>query len=315
MRIGEFAQQAGVTVKAVRYYEQLGLVTPAREPNGYRTFDRDQLRAVVEVRKLSEIGITPVQAAPFLECLRAGHQHGDECAGSLAIYRDAIADLDRTIAALTHRRDRLQRRLENSSARGFAKENRVQAFTSLPSDLPEPTDDGAADHLRGLPLPSLELPASDGTSASLHNLGRGRSILYFYPLTGRPGVDLPEGWDAIPGARGCSTEACNFRDHFAQLHEAGAARVYGVSSQSSAYQAEVVSRLRLPFTMLSDEGFQLAEELGLPVFAAPGHARLYKRITLVVRDGMIEKVFYPIFPPNTHAQQVLDWLEVHPAQR
>lgn len=314
MRIGEFAQQAGVTVKAVRYYEQLGLIAPARETNGYRSFDRDQLRAVIEVRKLSEIGITPVHAAPFLECLKAGHQHGDSCASSLAIYRDAIADLDRTIAALSHRRDRLQRRLDSSAARGFAKESRAQAFTSLPSDLPEPQDDGAADHLAGLPLPEVSLPASDGASVSLRGLGRGRSILYFYPLTGRPGVDLPEGWDAIPGARGCSTEACNFRDHFAQLHEAGATHVFGVSSQHSDYQAEVASRLRLPFTMLSDERFQLADELRLPVFAAPGHARLYKRLTLVVADGVIEKVFYPIFPPNTHAQQVLDWLQSHPTQ-
>lgn len=186
-------------------------------------------------------------------------------------------------------------------------------FTKLPADLPMPKDDRAADHLPGVRLPELELPTSDGATVQLHNLGTGRSILYFYPLTGRPGVELPEGWDAIPGARGCSTEACNFRDHLAQLREAGAERVYGLSSQASDYQAEAVSRLRLPFAMLSDADFALADALQLPVFSAPGVEKLHKRITLVVSDGVIENVFYPIFPPNTHAQQVLAWLEANPA--
>lgn len=141
----------------------------------------------------------------------------------------------------------------------------------------------------------------------------GRTILYLYPLTGRPGTDLPEGWDAIPGARGCSTEACDFRDHFTELKDAGIEEVWGLSSQDVDYQAEVVRRLRLPFHMLSDETFALAEALGLPTFAAAGHPRLYTRLTMVIRDGRIEHVFYPIFPPNTHAQQVLDWLRAHPA--
>lgn len=137
-------------------------------------------------------------------------------------------------------------------------------------------------------------------------------MVYLYPLSGRPGVDLPEGWDSIPGARGCSAEACDFRDHFADLCGAGAERVYGLSSQGPGYQAELVERLRLPFTMLSDQDFALGDAMGPPVFAAPGHERLYARLTLVIRDRVIEHVFYPIFPPNIHGQQVLEWLVSNP---
>jgi peroxiredoxin len=139
-----------------------------------------------------------------------------------------------------------------------------------------------------------------------------RLVLYVYPRTGTPGGAEIPGWDEIPGARGCSTEACDFRDHFADLRAAGATQVYGLSSQEPDYQAEVVERLRLPFVMLSDPKFALAIALGgLPTFAAPGHERLYKRLTLIVSDGRVEHVFYPVFPPNTHARQVLDWLREH----
>lgn len=181
-------------------------------------------------------------------------------------------------------------------------------FDTLPGGLPVPVDDGAADHLAGLAIPNLDLPAADGDTVALNKLGAGRAVIYLYPLTGRPGVDLPEGWESIPGARGCSTEACDFRDHYDDLRNAGIDIVYGVSSQDAAYQAEVVDRLRLPFTMLSDVKFQLADALKLPTFQASGHLRLYSRLTLIIRDGRIEHVFYPIFPPNAHAQQVLAWL-------
>jgi peroxiredoxin len=179
----------------------------------------------------------------------------------------------------------------------------------LPDDLPVPVDDGAAKHLVSLDLPSLTLPTSDDRHVNLGELGSGRTVIYLYPMTGVPGVDLPAGWDEIPGARGCSTEACDFRDHFSFLRDAGVANVYGMSSQDPAYQREVVERLDLPFSMLSDPEFALGDALNLPTFAAPGHDRLYTRLTLVVHDGVIEHVFYPIFPPNTHAQQVLDWLQ------
>ena len=185
-------------------------------------------------------------------------------------------------------------------------------YTALPDNLPVPENDGAADHLPGSRLPALKLPTSDSGMVDLAALGPGRSIIYLYPLTGRPGADLPEGWDTIPGARGCSTEACDFRDHYADLQRAGAAQVFGMSSQTPDYQSELVERLHLPFVMLSDPDFALADALQLPTFTAPGHQRLYTRLTLVINDGRVEHVFYPVFPPNTHAQQVLDWLRDHP---
>lgn len=320
MRIGELAERTGVSLKAVRYYERIGLITPERQHNGYRSFDEGHVRAVAEIRELAGIGISPQDARPFLECLGLGHEHGDDCVSSLAVYRDTIAELSRMIDALTSRRGELQRRLDESAERTFAtheeemEDHPVDDFTTLPEGLPEPEDDGAAAHLPGTRMPDLTLPTSNGGTASLAELGTGRTVIYLYPLTGSPGVDLPEGWDAIPGARGCSTEACDFRNHFDQLRDAGAERVYGMSSQDVAYQNEVVDRLRLPFSMISDERFALDDALRLPTFAAPGHDRLYSRLTLVVRGGVIEHVFYPIFPPNTHAQQVLDWLERNPLQ-
>lgn len=312
MRIGELARRAQVSTKAVRYYERLGLVVPHRAANGYREYDESHLRVVTEIRELSASGIAPGKAGPFIECLDAGHDHSDECVESLTVYRDGIAELDRMIATLTARRDELVRRLDEGAARTFDQETTMTDYTVLPDNLPVPQDDGAADHLTGTQLPALTLPASDGRAVDLAALGAGRTILYLYPLTGRPGTDLPEGWDSIPGARGCSTEACDFRDHYADLQRAGVSRVFGMSSQAPAYQAEVVDRLHLPFAMVSDEELALAEALRLPTFSAPGHERLYSRLTLVVRDSVIEHVFYPIFPPNTHAQQVLDWLTDHP---
>ena len=181
----------------------------------------------------------------------------------------------------------------------------------LPPGLPVPADDGAADHLPGQPVPALTLPATDGSQVPLAGLGAGRTVIYLYPMTGRPGVDLPEGWDDIPGARGCTPESCGFRDLMADLADAGAGRVFGLSSQSSDYQREAVSRLHLPFSMLSDEGLALVAALGLPTFEAGGMT-LYRRLTMIITDGVIEHVFYPIFPPDQHAQEVLGWLRAHP---
>jgi len=161
-------------------------------------------------------------------------------------------------------------------------------------------------------MPAMTLPTSDGGAVDLAALGTERTVIYLFPMTGRPGTDLPAGWDAIPGARGCSTEACDFRDHYRDLQAVGVAHVYGLSSQTPDYQAEVVGRLHLPFAMISDEQLQLADALTLPTFTAGGQDRLYSRLTLVVRDARIEQVFYPVFPPNTHAQGVLAWLQEHP---
>ena len=313
MQISELARRAGTSTKAVRYYEHLGLLAPARLGNGYRDYSDEHVQIVAEIRALAAIGISPSKAGPFVECLRHGHEHSDECPESLAAYRDSIAVLDDTIASLTDKRQVLTARLNDAACRKFDEESRpMTEFTSLPADLPEPVDDGAADHLVGLPIPDITLAGSGGGNVGLHSLPAGRTIIYLYPLTGRPGVDLPEGWDAIPGARGCTPEACGFRDHYSELRTAGAQQVWGLSSQDVDYQAEVVRRLDLPFQMLSDPEFAVAEALNLPTFAAAGHPRLYTRLTLVVRDGRIEHVFYPIFPTNSHAQQVLDWLSAHP---
>ena len=317
MRISEVAQRAGVTTKAIRYYESLGLVVPARLGNGYRDYGEHDVRLVCEVRELIRLGIAAERTRPFLDCLTTGGDHGDDCPSSLAGYRDAIDDLTERIRALSERRTGLIDRLREAARRtGTAtpelKETSVYDPYYLPANLPVPQDDGAADHLAGLPMPEIELAGTAGEVVGLHAMGTGRTVLYVYPLTGRPETDLPEGWDAIPGARGCTPQACDFRDHHKELVAAGAARVYGLSSQESAYQSELAERLRLPFGMLSDTGLRLADALGLPVFEAPG-ATLYKRLTLVVRDNVIEHVFYPVFPPNAHAQQVLAWLLANPA--
>lgn len=314
MQIGEVARRAGVTTKAVRYYELLGLLTPERLANGYRDYSHGDVRLAREIKSLGQLGIGVSQTRPFLDCLAAGHDYADDCPASLASYRDAIATVTHRIEELTARRATLTASLHEAAHRGSlvpladqSGDSMTTDYTSLPAGLPVPEDDGATAHLSGIAAPHLELPAIDGSSVHLDALGAGRTVIYLYPLTGRPGVDLPEGWDTIPGARGCSTEACSFRDHYEELVEAGAARVYGLSSQDSDYQNEVVERLQLPFLMLSDTSHQLAAQLNLPTFEAGG-ATLYKRITLVLRDNTIEHVFYPIFPPNEHAQQVLDWL-------
>lgn len=182
----------------------------------------------------------------------------------------------------------------------------IEGF-ELPPDLPVPVDDGAAKHLPGVAMPAIELPATNGASVNLARLKPGRSVIYVYPLTGRPGMDLPPGWNQIPGARGCTPQACGFRDHYQQLCAAGARAVYGLSSQDVGYQREAVERLHLPFTMLSDPQHRVADALRLPTFKADGHV-LYKRLTLIINTGTVEHVFYPVFPPDTHAAAVLEWL-------
>jgi peroxiredoxin/DNA-binding transcriptional MerR regulator len=318
MYINELAQRSRVTPKAVRYYERLGLISPQRASNGYREYDEFHLRAVIEIRTLSEVGITPAKARPFIDCLDAGHSNSDDCPASLAVYRDSIAEIDRIIALLLDRKSRLSRRLHHEDGQLVRRTETELSpmatdYTALPSGLPEPEDDGRAAHLSGMSLPSIVLDASNHTNVDLSKLPNGRTVIYFYPLTGRPGIDLPDGWDSIPGARGCSTEACNFRDHYQELLDLGVSTVYGLSSQDADYQAEVAERLHLPFHMLSDPEFKLADALDLPTFAATGHPKLYSRLTLIVNENDIEHVFYPIFPPNTHAEQVRAWLEQNPA--
>lgn len=176
--------------------------------------------------------------------------------------------------------------------------------TVLPDDLPVPVDDGAADHLPGLGLPSIPLPSTGGEAIDLAEASEDRLVVVFcYPKTGRPGVEMPVGWDDIPGARGCTPEACAFRDLKADFDELGAG-LYGLSSQTPDYQREAVERLRLPYQLLSDAGLRLTGALRLPVMTVAGET-LIRRITLILRDGRIESVFYPVFPPDGHAAEVL----------
>jgi peroxiredoxin len=176
----------------------------------------------------------------------------------------------------------------------------------LPEDLPMPLDDGAADHLAGMALPDVTLAATDGARVNLSRLP-GRTVVYIYPRTGRPGQPLPTGWNAIPGARGCTPQSCSFRDHFDELRALGVRQLYGLSTQDSDYQREVVERLHLPFAILSDAGFALQRALKLPTFEVDGMV-LLKPMALVIDDGIIVKAFYPVFPPDSSAAEVIAWL-------
>ena len=178
--------------------------------------------------------------------------------------------------------------------------------TFLPPDIPVPQDDGAARHLAGMKLPDIALPATSGGDVNLARLA-GRTVLYIYPRTGVPGVDAPPGWDDIPGARGCTPQSCGFRDHFAELKGLGVAHLFGLSTQDTGYQREVAERLHLPFAILSDAKLALTRALKLPTFTTSGMT-LLKRMALVVDDGVIAKVFYPVFPPDKNAAEVIAWL-------
>jgi peroxiredoxin len=177
----------------------------------------------------------------------------------------------------------------------------------LPPGIPVPQDDGAADHLTGMRLPDLALPATSGAPVNLSKLA-GRTVLYIYPRTGVPGIDAPPGWDDIPGARGCTPQSCSFRDHHAEMKALGVAHVFGLSTQDTAYQREAATRLHLPFAILSDDKLAFAKALKLPTFTTSGMT-LLKRMALVIDDGRISKVFYPVFPPDKNAADVVAWVQ------
>jgi len=182
---------------------------------------------------------------------------------------------------------------------------RAHSPQELPEGLPEPADDGAADHLQGMSIPHVPLPSTAGEPVDLAALS-GRTVVYCYPLTGRPDRELPRGWDEIPGARGCSPQSCAFRDHHEDLRALGA-RVFGLSTQDTEYQREAVERLHLPYELLSDEDLRFTGALSLPTFEVEGMV-LSKRLTMIIEDGRIEKVFYPVFPSDKNAEEVLGWL-------
>jgi peroxiredoxin len=193
-----------------------------------------------------------------------------------------------------------------SAPRLFPAQSRKDDIYHLPPNLPVPVDDGACNHLAGMRAPSIALASTANRLVDLSKAAARRTVVYCYPRTGTPDKDPPPGWNEIPGARGCTPESCSFRDHHKQLQSLGA-EVFGLSTQTTEYQQEMVKRLQLPFEVLSDEKLRLTRALRLPTFEVQSMI-LIKRLTLIVSGGRIEKVFYPVFPPDAHAQEVAAWL-------
>jgi peroxiredoxin len=181
---------------------------------------------------------------------------------------------------------------------------------SLPDNLPVPQDDGACAHLAGLKMPQLALPTTAGSTVDFSTL-IGRTIIFCYPKTGLPGKEPPASWNEIPGARGCTPQNCGFRDEYASLRRAGVKQLFGLSTQSSSYQREAAERLHLPYLLVSDEKLAFVHALNLPTFAFEGET-LIKRLTLIVDDGVVTNVFYPVFPPDKSAADTLEWIKQHP---
>ena len=186
----------------------------------------------------------------------------------------------------------------------------MENLEKLPKDLPAPVDDGACNHLLGKTLPSIALSSTQGRSVDLSAIS-GYVVIYCYPMTGQPGIVLPDGWDEIPGARGCTPQSCAFRDRHQELSELKT-QVFGLSTQSHEYQMEAVERLHLSFELLSDFDLKFTKMLELPLFEIE-KLQLIKRVTLIAKEGKIIKVFYPVFPPDRNADEVIDWLQSHAA--
>jgi DNA-binding transcriptional MerR regulator len=286
MRVGELARRSGTTVRALRYYETAGLVVPRRLSNGYREYDPIAVRLVQQIRELTALGLSVEETRPFVESLAAGQDEAEVCAVAVATYRSAVIGLQERIGRLTAQREELHGRLDA-----------VAAQLVDPAPVKRTVKPGDR-------MPALRFQATDGRPIDLGALGSGRSVIFVYPLTGRPGVDLPDGLLEIHGA---TEQASWFRDQYTELLHAGAARVYGLSAQSAGYQRELVHRLRLPYPLIPDPRLTLAGALGLPTHTAGG-LTLYRRLTLVVTDDRVEHVFDPIPEPATHALQVMRWL-------
>jgi len=191
---------------------------------------------------------------------------------------------------------------------------RTDNLYQLPDDLPVPVDDGAARHLPGLMLPAIALPSTDGKLVRLDDAAISLAVVYCYPRTGRPdAISLggTEAWNAIPGARGCTPQSCGYRDHYQELRRLGA-QMYGLSTQTTEYQREAVSRLQLPFVLLSDAAGEFTAALRLPWFEVEG-VRLLKRLTLIIEQGRIRHCIYPVFPPDRDAATVITWIRDHAA--
>ncbi|WP_306214722.1 MerR family transcriptional regulator [Actinoplanes sp. RD1] len=291
MRVGELARRTGTTVRALRYYEAAGLVVPRRLSNGYREYEPIAVRQVAQIRELMALGLAVEETRPFVESIADGD---DVCAAAVATFRSTVTSLQRRIGELTAQRDALDARIDEA-VRQVVRGPRTSG--AVPS--------------AGSALPPLSFYATDGRPVHLHALGSGRTVIFVYPLTGRPGVDLPRGLLEVHGARGSTDQAAWLRDHHAELLAAGADRVYGLSAQSTGYQRELVHRLRLPYPLIPDPRLNLATAAGLPTHSARD-LTLYERLTLVVRDDVIEHVFHPIPDPAAHALEVLRWLTAVP---
>jgi peroxiredoxin len=185
------------------------------------------------------------------------------------------------------------------------------SYSDLPEGLPVPVDDGAANHLPGHAVPHVRLRSTLGGEVDLADAAQDRVVVYVYPRTGTPGEPLPSGWDDIPGARGCTPQSCSFRDHVDELKAHGTS-VIGVSAQTPDEQGAFAAREHIPYPLLSDSSLELAATMGLPVFDVAG-MRLYRRLTFIARNGNVEKVFYPVFPPDRNAEDVLAWLATRAA--
>ncbi|WIM93410.1 MerR family transcriptional regulator [Actinoplanes oblitus] len=290
MRVGELARRTGTTIRALRYYESVGLVVPRRLSNGYREYDPIAERQVAQIRELMALGLAVEETRPFVESIADGTE--DVCAATLATFRSTVTGLQRRIGELTAQRDALNARIDEAAR---------SVVTGVPSG-----GAGLAG-LVGTGLPALRFYASDGRPVDLAALGPGRTVIFVYPLTGRPGVDLPRGLLEVHGARGSTDQAIWLRDHHAELLAAGASRVYGLSAQSTGYQRELAHRLRLPYPLIPDPKLTLAAATGLPTLAS-GDLVLYDRLTLIVSDDVVEHVFHPIPDPPSHAMDVMSWL-------
>ncbi len=247
---------------------------------------------------------------------RGYHSSANQFHGDLSEYLQndhlffvSLDDVEWQLSARRYFNNTNALRLQNFEMLAIRMAMPQQTDFPLPFDLPQPVDDGAADHLGGMLMPQISLPSTADRLVDLSNLVGLRTVLYCYPMTGVPGKPLPQGWDRIPGARGCTPQACGFRDHHQELSELKA-DVFGLSTQTTEYQREMADRVHLPFQILSDAEFKLCDALHLPTFEVDG-MRLVKRLTLIVRARRIEHLFYPVFPPNESADQVMRWLRAH----
>ncbi|VAW52529.1 Alkyl hydroperoxide reductase subunit C-like protein [hydrothermal vent metagenome] len=176
----------------------------------------------------------------------------------------------------------------------------------LPEGLPVPVDDGACNHLEGAPFPSMLITVTPHATYDFSK-EKGINIIFFYPMIGHPDSLPMTGWNEIPGARGCTPQALSYKNYFRQITKLGV-RLFGASSQALKEQNDAIDRLKLPFELINDSSFLLSNALKLPTFQF-NEIKMIKRLTLVVVDGVIKKVFYPVFPPNKNVDDVIVWLK------